>query len=423
MSEIGGMNILTLAQTYGTPLAVYDEGALRDKLKSFTEHFRSDSFKTDVVYASKAFNCMAMIQLIEEYGCCLDVVSGGELYTAYKAGYDCSKIFFHGNNKTPAEIKMALDLGVGTIVLDNEMEAAELVRQIRGTDKKINAYLRVNPGIEAHTHKYIVTAHVDSKFGISMLDEEDIVNVIRMVSSTDNITFEGIHAHIGSQIFDKKAYSELVKKMFAFASKLKNEYGFDVTGVNLGGGFAAYYTDEDHPIPVDEVCAEIIRTCEEENAKNGNQITRVLIEPGRSIVAEAGYNLYTIGYIKKTPNKLYAFVDGGMSDNIRPALYQAKYDAFIAGKENDEVSGTYTIAGKCCESGDILIQSIALPEVKTGDILVMKTTGAYGYSMASHYNKLPLPAVVFVKDGTAREVIERETYEHLISLEKQEVNP
>jgi len=423
MSEIGGMNILTLAQTYGTPLAVYDEGALRDKLKSFTEHFRSDSFKTDVVYASKAFNCMAMIQLIEEYGCCLDVVSGGELYTAYKAGYDCSKIFFHGNNKTPAEIKMALDLGVGTIVLDNEMEAAELVRQIRGTDKKINAYLRVNPGIEAHTHKYIVTAHVDSKFGISMLDEEDIVNVIRMVSSTDNITFEGIHAHIGSQIFDKKAYSELVKKMFAFASKLKNEYGFDVTGVNLGGGFAAYYTDEDHPIPIDEVCTEIIRTCEEENAKNGNQITRVLIEPGRSIVAEAGYNLYTAGYIKKTPNKLYAFVDGGMSDNIRPALYQAKYDAFIAGKENDEVSGTYTIAGKCCESGDILIQSIALPEVKTGDILVMKTTGAYGYSMASHYNKLPLPAVVFVKDGTAREVIERETYEHLISLEKQEVNP
>jgi diaminopimelate decarboxylase len=418
MSEIGGVNILNLAQTYGTPLAVYDEGAIRAKLKAFTDNFKSDSFRTDVIYASKAFNCKAVIQLIAEYGCCLDVVSGGELYTAYKAGFDCSKIFFHGNNKTPAEIRMALDLGVGTIVLDNEMEAAELVSQIRGTDKKINAYLRVNPGIEAHTHKYIVTAHVDSKFGISMLDEDEIVNVIQMVNSTDNITFEGIHAHIGSQIFDKQAYAELVRKMFAFAAKLKNDHGIDVTGVNLGGGFAAYYTDEDHPVPVDEVCAEIIRTCEEENEKINHQIRRIMIEPGRSIVAEAGYNLYTAGYIKKTPNKLYAFVDGGMSDNIRPALYQAKYDAFIAGKENEDIFAEYTIAGKCCESGDILIQSIALPEVKTGDILVMKTTGAYGYSMASHYNKLALPAVVFVKDGEARVVIERETYDHLISLEK-----
>ncbi len=418
MSEIGGVNILNLAQTYGTPLAVYDEGAIRAKLKAFTDNFKSDSFQTDVIYASKAFNCKAIIQLIAEYGCCLDVVSGGELYTAYKAGFDCSKIFFHGNNKTQSEIRMALDLGVGTIVLDNEMEAAELVRQIKGTDKKINAYLRVNPGIEAHTHKYIVTAHVDSKFGISMLDEDEIVNVIQMVNSTDNITFEGIHAHIGSQILDKQAYAELVRKMFAFAAKLKNDHGIDVTGVNLGGGFAAYYTDEDHPVPVDEVCAEIVRTCEEENEKINHQIRRIMIEPGRSIVAEAGYNLYTAGYIKKTPNKLYAFVDGGMSDNIRPALYQAKYDAFIAGKEEEEIFGEYTIAGKCCESGDILIPSIALPEVKTGDILVMKTTGAYGYSMASHYNKLALPAVVFVKDGTARVVIERETYDHLISLEK-----
>ena len=418
MSEIGSMDIQKLVNDYGTPLVVYDEGALRDKLKLFTDHFKSDSLETDVIYASKAFNCKAMISLISEYGCCLDVVSGGELYTAYKAGYDCSKIFFHGNNKTPAEIKMALDFGVGTIVIDNEMEAAELVKQIQGTDKKVNVFLRVNPGIEAHTHQYIVTAHVDSKFGISMLDEDEIVNVIKVLEDCDNITFEGFHAHIGSQIFDKNAFAELVRKMFAFAAKLKTVYGIDGKSINLGGGFAALYTDQDHPIPIDEVCAEILNTCKEENQKINNQIKRVCIEPGRSIVAEAGYNFYTIGFIKKTPNKLYAFVDGGMSDNIRPALYQAEYDAFIAGKENEELYANYTIAGKCCESGDILIQSIALPQVKTGDILVMKTTGAYGYSMASHYNKLALPAVVFVKDGQAREVIERETYDHLISLEK-----
>lgn len=415
---IGGMEVQELIHQYGSPLVVYDEEKLRERLKSFTENFRSDSILTDVVYASKAFNCKAMINLISEYGCCLDVVSGGELYTAYKAGYDCSKIFFHGNNKTPAELKLALECGVGVIVVDNEMEAFELVNIMKGTDRKVKVFLRVNPGIEAHTHKYIVTAHVDSKFGISLLDEEEIVSVIKLLESCDNITFEGIHAHIGSQIFDKQAYSELVKKMFAFAAKLKNEYGFNAESVNLGGGFAAYYTDEDHPIPVDEVCREILAACEEENAKISHQIRRVLIEPGRSIVAEAGYNLYTIGYIKKTPNRLYAFVDGGMSDNIRPSLYQAKYDAMVAGKENDPVHADYTIAGKCCESGDIMIQSIPLPEVKTGDILVVKTTGAYGYSMASHYNKLPLPAVVFVKDGKSREVIQRETYEHLISLEK-----
>lgn len=418
MSEIGGMNIQAIAQKYGTPCVVYDENILRNRLREFTENFRSDVFQTDVIYASKAFNCKAMISLISEYGCGLDVVSGGELYTAYKAGYDCSKIFFHGNNKTPDEIRMALEYGVGTIVVDNVMEAEELVNQIKDTDYHVNVFLRINPGIEAHTHKYIVTAHVDSKFGISVLDEEEIREAVKLFESTNRITFEGLHAHIGSQIFDKQAYTELVKKMFAFAAKMNSEYGTSLTAVNLGGGFAAYYTKADHPVPIQEVCEEILKTSAEENAKYGNPIKRILIEPGRSIVAEAGYNLYTVGYIKKTPNRLYAFVDGGMSDNIRPALYQAEYDAFIAGKEEEEVFADYTIAGKCCESGDLLIQSIPLPEVKKGDILVMKTTGAYGYSMASHYNKLPLPAAVFVRNGEDRCVIERESYDHLISLEK-----
>ena len=418
MTEIGGMNVKKLTEKYGTPCVVYDEDILRDRLREFTENFKSDEFMTDVVYASKAFSCKAMISLIGEYGCGLDVVSGGELYTASKAGYNCSKIFFHGNNKTPEEIRMALEYGVGTIVVDNVMEAEELVNQIKDTEYHVNVFLRINPGIEAHTHKYIVTAHVDSKFGISVLDEEEILTAAKLFAGTDNITFEGLHAHIGSQIFDKQAYAELVKKMFAFAAKLNDEYGISLSAINLGGGFAAYYTEEDHPVPVSEVCEEILKTCSEENAKYGKMIRRILIEPGRSIVAEAGYNLYTVGYIKKTPNRLYAFTDGGMSDNIRPALYQAKYNAFIAGKEYDAVYADYTIAGKCCESGDILIQSIPLPEVKKGDILVMETTGAYGYSMASRYNKLPLPAVIFVRDGNDRCVIERESYEHMISLEK-----
>ena len=418
MLEIGGIKATDLAEKYGTPLCVYDENRLRERLKEFKDNFRCDEFDTDVIYASKAFNCKAMIRLIDEYDCCLDVVSGGELYTAVKAGYDCSKVFFHGNNKTPAEIQMALQNGVGTIVVDNAMEADELIRQISGTDYKVNVYLRINPGIEAHTHKYIVTAHVDSKFGFSLLDEEEIIETVQKLNQTEGITVEGLHAHIGSQIFDQQAFVEEIRKMFAFASKLKEVYGIDVCGINLGGGFAALYTDEDKPIPVPQVCETILSTCREENEKAGGFIKRILIEPGRSIVAEAGYNLYTIGYIKKTPNKLYAFADGGMADNIRPALYQAKYDAVIAGNEDEPAYADYTIAGKCCESGDILIQSIALPEVKTGDILAMKTTGAYGYSMASHYNKLPLPAVVFAKDGEDREVIARESYDHLISLEK-----
>ena len=414
--EIGGVKAEVLAKQYGTPLAVYDENKLRDRLHEFTEYFRSGSFETTVIYASKAFNCKEMIRLISEYGCSLDVVSGGELYTAVSAGYDCAKIFFHGNNKTPAEIAMALEAGVGTIVIDNPMEAAELVKQIHGTDHKVNVFLRVNPGIEAHTHKYIVTAHVDSKFGFSLVDKEEIFETVKMLKAEENIDVEGLHAHIGSQIFEEKAYEELIRKMFAFAHELKPIA--EIRSVNLGGGFAAYYTAADKRISVRSVCRTILETCEEENEEIDGQIRRILIEPGRSIVAEAGYNLYTVGWIKKTPNRLYAFVDGGMSDNIRPALYQAKYDAVVAGKEYLPTVHTYTIAGKCCESGDILIDSIDLPEVKTGDILVMKTTGAYGYSMASHYNKLALPAVVFVRDGEAREVIERETYEHMISLEK-----
>lgn len=415
---IGGVPISQLAQQYGTPLYVYDEQYLRDMLGTYQREFRSAEFETGVLYASKAFSCKAIIRLIEEYGFCLDVVSDGELVTAMQAGYDCKNIFFHGNNKTLNELNLAKQAGVGTIVVDNRMEA-ELIRKVYAdAAEPVHTLLRVNPGIEAHTHQYIVTAHVDSKFGISFLNEEELIETIRILQSGNNVIFDGIHAHIGSQIFDGQAFAEEIRKLFAFAAHLKEDYDITIHTIDIGGGFAVRYTDADSPIPIGEVCRMILNTASEENRKLNGQIKRLLIEPGRSIVAEAGYTIYTVGGIKKTPNKTYLFVDGGMSDNIRPALYQAEYDAFLAGKENEPAETEYTVAGKCCESGDILIQKIRLPKAEPGDLLVMKTTGAYGYSMASHYNKLLLPAVVFAKDGTSRTVIRRETYEHMLSLEE-----
>ena len=417
MAEIGGMNIRALAAKYGTPLYVYDEGRICDILNSYREHFQSDTFESGVLYASKAFSCKAIVTLIAEYGMYLDVVSGGEIYTAKQAGYDMSKIFFHGNNKTPEEITFALQEHVGTFVVDNLQEAELLKELSENADYTVHALLRVNPGVEAHTHNYIVTAHVDSKFGISFLNEEEIVKTIEVLKTCPHIAFDGFHAHIGSQIFDRNAFGEEIRKLFEYAKHMKDTYGTDIKTINIGGGFAARYTASDAPIPTDEVCRFILDTCREENEKNGLNVHRILIEPGRSIVAEAGYTIYTAGGIKTTPNRHYVFVDGGMSDNIRPALYQAEYDAVVDGKENEPANTEYTVAGKCCESGDILIQKISLPDMQRGDLIVLKTTGAYGYSMASHYNKLPLPAVVFVKDGTDRLVIRRETFEHMTALE------
>ncbi|MBR3346185.1 MAG: diaminopimelate decarboxylase [Solobacterium sp.] len=418
MATIGGTSVQQLAKEYGTPLYVYDEDHLRMMLDTYQKAFQTSAFETGVLYASKAFSCKAMIRLIQEYGFYLDVVSAGELVTAKQADYDCSKVFFHGNNKTPEELAFARDCGVGTIVVDNQTEAERIKEVYQDSPYKVHALLRVNPGIEAHTHKYIVTAHVDSKFGISFLNEEELVATIRVLQEADNVCFDGIHAHIGSQIFDKQAFREEIAKLFAYAGHLKETYGIEINTINLGGGFAVRYTDADAPIPIKDVCEAILSACEEENQKLNGQIKRVCIEPGRSIVAEAGYTIYTVGTLKKTPNRNYIFVDGGMADNIRPALYQAEYDAFLDGKETMKGEVEYTVAGKCCESGDILIQKITLPKAEPGDLLVMKTTGANGYSMASHYNKLLLPAVVFSGSGKTRTVIRRETYEHLLSLEE-----
>ncbi|MCR5230857.1 MAG: diaminopimelate decarboxylase [Solobacterium sp.] len=416
MFQIGHVDADRIAAKYGTPLYVYDEEVLRQKMESYRNHFRCSEFETGVIYASKAFCCKEMIRLAGEYGLFLDVVSAGELYTAYRAGFDCSRIFFHGNNKSLQELQMAAELGTGTVVADNLQEILLLREVLKKNNSEMHVLLRVNPGIEAHTHEYDVTAGNDSKFGISLAREKELTDAVFLLESDSRIHFDGLHCHIGSQIFEMQAYFEEIRTLFAFAAKLKDRYGISVNTLDLGGGFPAKYTENDHPLPIAAICAQLLQKCCEER-KNCPDVRRILIEPGRSIAAEAGYTLYTAGFMRDTASRHYIFTDGGMSDNIRPALYQAEYEAVIAGKEDAEKTQEYTIAGKCCESGDILIQRALLPQAETGDLLIIKSTGAYGYSMASRYNKLPVPGVVFAADGRMKEVVRRETLKDLTSKE------
>lgn len=418
--EISGVSVEQLANACGTPLYVYDENKITQKMSQFHELFQSENFDTEVLYASKAFSCKAIVQMAAIHGLCLDVVSGGELYTAMQSGFPMEKIYFHGNNKTWNELIMALEAGVGCIVVDNAMECELLVKAAQRVGTTVRTLIRVNPGVEAHTHKYIVTAHLDSKFGISISRMEDIRDMIQTLTSIPNIAFEGFHSHIGSQIFDKNAYVAEIQTLMKFVDDMQKAYGITTKALNLGGGFAAYYTSEDHPIPLQEVCQTILVTCKWERDRYQLPLEKLMIEPGRSIVAEAGSTLYRIGYQKQTENKKYIFVDGGMSDNIRPALYQAAYACDIANRMDEEKSETVTVAGKCCESGDILVENVRLPRAQTNDLLILYTTGAYGYSMASNYNRLGRPAVVFVKDGKVRFVVKRETYEDMCKLECDE---
>lgn len=408
---IGNVSVKELVEQYGTPMYVYDQGKIEEKLDLFHDHFKSDVLETEVIYASKAFNCKALIQIVKEHDCGMDVVSGGELYTAHACDFDMKRVYFHGNNKSVDELQMAINYGVGTIVIDNMMELDALI-QLKPKD--MHVLIRVNPGVEAHTHQYIVTADIDSKFGISVDHKDEIRKMIHEIDTCEGLTFDGFHAHIGSQIFDKNAYVKEIEALGMFLKELNAECSV----LNLGGGFAAYYTNEDHPIPIEKVCKTILDTCARIKREYHLNFHKICIEPGRSIVAQAGSTIYTVGYMKETKHKNYVFVDGGMSDNIRPALYQAKYDCEIDGKENEEKIKHYKIAGKCCESGDVLIEDAFLPEVHRGDILIVHTTGAYGYSMASHYNKNLLPPVIFCKEGKYQEVIRRETYDDLIRLEK-----
>lgn len=415
--QIGGVSCRALAEQFGTPLYVYDEAKLTEQARAAVSNFSSDEFDTEVVYASKAFSAGALFRLLADEGLGFDVVSGGELYCAMKTGVDMSRVYFHGNNKSDEEIAMALDAGVGCFVVDNLKECDRLIRISAEKQTAARALLRINPGISAHTHEYIMTSKPDSKFGIYIENRADIETVVKKLSDSEYITFAGFHSHIGSQIVDASSFEKALGTMIGFLADMKSAMGLDGMELSIGGGFGIKYVDSDQPVPLGKMCADLVKYAEAALRQNDVRISKLITEPGRSMVGEAGITLYTVGDMKKSGDKNYIFVDGGMSDNIRPALYDAEYTGVLAEKLTQAPEMTYCVAGKNCESGDVLIREINLPEAQTGDLLAIYSTGAYGYSMASNYNRLGRPAVVFAKDGQARLVIRRETYEDQYRLE------
>ncbi|SFH64330.1 diaminopimelate decarboxylase [Pisciglobus halotolerans] len=412
--KIGGLAVSELTKKFGTPLYVIDQKDLTDRIHTFLAQFKSNTFGTHIIYASKAFTNLYMAQLVSKYGLYVDVVSGGELYTALKAGVDPKKIYFHGNNKLPKEIDDAVKAGVGCFVLDNEVEYEWLTETAEREGKKIRVLLRVNPGIEAHTHEYIQTAKNDSKFGVSIFDQQTLPFIKRIIENK-HLHFAGLHAHIGSQVFEEASFFKEVDEMIKYAKDVEQTFAIKMDELNLGGGFGVYYTEEDKPFELSQFLKRYIQHIESTVAELDITPNTISIEPGRSLINASGSTLYTIGAVKKTmAGYPYIFVDGGMTDNPRPILYQAKYEAAIANKMDEAATQTYRIAGKCCESGDVLIKEVDLPKAETGDTLVIPSTGAYTYSMSSNYNRIERPAVVFVEDGQAQVAVKRETYEDLI---------
>lgn len=417
--HIGGVNTLDLVKKYKTPLYVFDEELIRNKCREYIKSFKVKENGNKVAYAGKAFLTKYMCKLVCEEGLCLDVVSGGELYTAYKAGMPMENILFHGNNKTVDEVKLGIELGAGRFVVDNFYELDLIEKFCLENNKTQKIYFRVTPGIDAHTHKYIRTGQIDSKFGFALING-DFYKAVEKVKQYKNIELVGIHAHIGSQIFEIKPFLDEVEIMLKLLKEVnENNDDINLTEVDLGGGIGVYYTEEDKPKTISEFCEAIINkadeVCEELNIKRPT----LLIEPGRSLVANAGSTIYTVGSIKEIKNvRTYVSVDGGMTDNIRPSLYQADYECGIVNKINKTGHNhKVTIAGKCCESGDILISDTEIGDINSGDILITTTTGAYGYSMASNYNKIPKNPVVFVQNGEDKLACKRQSYEDLLALE------
>lgn len=411
-----GCNTVDLAKKYGTPLYVYAEsdivGRFDELKKTFTEKYP----RTRVAYAAKAFFPLAMAKLVEREGMCVDVVSGGELYTAIKAGFPAERIEFNGNNKQPEELKMAIDYGIGRIIVDSLQELALIEKICKETGKTTKVLFRITPGVKSSSHDYIVTGKKDSKFGIP-LDDDVVLPQIKAAIDSPYVDFYGLHFHVGSQLFDNGSHLQALDIILNLVTKIKAAYGYDVKELNLGGGFGVTYVDEKR-MPFSYFLDPMMERIEAYCAEQGVDRPNVVIEPGRSIVAEAGISLYTIGSIKDIKDvRKYVSVNGGMTDNIRPALYQAEYTGVIANKANEEKREVVTVCGKCCESGDILITDLSIAHPEAGDIFAIYSTGAYGYTMASNYNKNPIPGVVFVCDGEDRPVVKPQTYEDMIKNE------
>lgn len=412
--EIGGVSVKELQKKYGTPLYIYDLEFMEKNIKELKESFVSKKFETTIVYASKAYLSKAMAQIIEKNGLDIDAVSGGELCTILSSNFPAKKIHMHGNNKSLEEIELCVKNGVGSIILDNRFEAERVALICRKFNKKMDVMLRLNIGIDAHTHEYIKTSKHSSKFGESIFDK-DIIKIVRDIVEKPELNFLGFHSHIGSQIFDELAFCEGVEIMVEFTKKISKNLNINISDINIGGGFGVRYTQEDTDVNLKKIMKKIIKCLENSLEKEGLDIKNVTIEPGRSIVAQPGSTLYTVGGEKETyGGEKYIFIDGGMTDNIRPALYQAKYESIVANKLNETERENVTIAGKCCESGDIIAKNVRIAKCKENDLILVSCTGAYGYSMSSNYNKALKPAVVFVKGGKSCLVSKRESYDDLM---------
>lgn len=412
---INGCDAVELAQEYSTPLYVMNENLIRNNCKRYTK-FITDNFKEGSFpcYASKALSCLEIYRIMKEEGMGVDVVSGGELYTALKAGFPAERIFFHGNNKTYDELELAVKNGVGRIIVDNLTELHTLNEIAKENGLKVNIGLRIKPGIEAHTHDYIKTGQIDSKFGFS-IENGEALEIVREALTCEHIALTQLHCHIGSQIFDTQPFVDTVKVMLGFIKEIHNNTNHWISEFNLGGGLGARYTDADKPLEIEEYLTPVAEALNTYCADNDIPVPVFHIEPGRSIVGESGTTLYTLGAIKDIKDvRTYISVDGGMADNIRYALYKAEYTVLNASKNAGDTAENITIAGKCCESGDLIQEGISLIDPQVGDILAVLTTGAYNYSMSSNYNRIRKPAMVMVCDGKHRLVIKRESYEDIL---------
>ncbi len=412
---IEGCDATELAKEYSTPLYVMNENLIRSNCKRYTdfitENFKEGSF---ACYASKALSCLEIYRIMKEENMGVDVVSGGELYTALESGFPAEKIFFHGNNKTYEELQFAVKNGVGRIIVDNLTELHTLNEIATEASVKVKIGLRIKPGIDAHTHDYIRTGQIDSKFGFA-IENGEALEAVKTALSYESLTLTQLHCHIGSQIFDTQPFCDAVKVMLGFIDTIHNETNMWISELNIGGGLGAKYTEADEPLEIEDYLAPVAETLHSFCKENNIPEPEFHIEPGRSIVGEAGTTLYKIGNIKNIKNvRTYISVDGGMADNIRYALYNAEYTVINAVKNTSDIMNGVTIAGKCCESGDLIQENVSLVNPEVNDILAVLTTGAYNYSMASNYNRIPRPAMVMVKDGSHRLVIKRESYEDLI---------
>ena len=412
---IGGADTVALAKQHGTPLYVMDENMIRESCRGYNDVIRDEYAGRGLIcYASKAFSCKEIYRIVDSEGLGADCISDGEMYTALAAGMPAEKIVLHGNSKTDTELAMAVDKGIGRIVADNlpELERLNAVAAAKG--KRAKVLLRIKPGIDAHTHEFVQTGKIDSKFGFA-LETGEALEAVRIASAYPNLELAGLHCHIGSQILDTEPFAEAARVMVRFMAEIRSSLGITLTELNLGGGPGIRYTEEDDPKPFGEIVRAILGALKDTCAALDFPEPFVLFEPGRSIVGGAGLTLYTVMAKKTIPNiRTYVLIDGGMCDNPRYALYQSRYEALVANRAGQPRSETVTLGGKCCESGDLIGEGMPLQAAENGDIVAVLATGAYNYSMAMNYNRNPRAEVVMVKDGQARTVVRRESYEDLV---------